>query len=48
MTDYNVIDAVETFDVNSQQVGSFFVTPPIVKQIQSPKPSIRIRCREDI
>lgn len=34
MTDYHVIDTVESFDVNSQQVGSFFVTPAIVKQIQ--------------
>ena len=34
MTDYNVIDTVETFDVNNQQVSSFFVTPAIVKQIQ--------------
>jgi len=34
MTDYNVIDTVETFDVNNQQVHSFFVTPAIVKQIQ--------------
>ena len=34
MTDYNVIDTVETFDVNGQQISSFFVTPAIVKQIQ--------------
>jgi len=34
MTDYNVIDTVETFDVNNQQVSSFFVTSAIVKQIQ--------------
>jgi hypothetical protein len=34
MTDYNVIDTVEIFDVNNQQVRSFFVTPAIVKQIQ--------------
>jgi hypothetical protein len=34
MTDYNVIDTVEIFDVNGQQVRSFFVTPAIVKQIQ--------------
>ena len=34
MTDYNVIDTVESFDVNNQQVRSFFVTPTIVKQIQ--------------
>jgi len=34
MTDYNVIDTLETFDVNNQRVSSFFVTPAIVKQIQ--------------
>ena len=34
MTDYNIVDTVETFDVNGQQVSSFFVTPAIVKQIQ--------------
>ena len=34
MTDYNVIDTVEIFDVNNQQVRSFFVTSAIVKQIQ--------------
>ena len=34
MTDYNIIDTVESFDVKDQQVNSFFVTPAIVKQIQ--------------
>ncbi|MCH9658903.1 hypothetical protein K0U27_09515 [archaeon] len=34
LTDYNVIDTVETFDVNGRQVSSFFVTSAIVKQIQ--------------
>ena len=34
MTDYNVVDTVETFDVDGSQVSSFFVTPAIVKQIQ--------------
>jgi len=34
LTDYNVIDTVETFDVNNQMVSSFFITPAIVKQIQ--------------
>ncbi len=37
MTNYNIIDTVESFDVNGQQVSSFFVTPAIVKQIQSSK-----------
>ena len=34
MTDYNVIDTVEIFDVSNEQVSSFFVTSAIVKQIQ--------------
>ena len=34
MTNYNIIDTVESFDVNGHQVSSFFVTPAIVKQIQ--------------
>jgi len=34
MTDYHVINTVESFDVKGQQVSSFFVTPAIVKQIQ--------------
>ena len=34
LTDYNVIDTVESFDVKGQMVSSFFVTPAIVKQIQ--------------
>lgn len=34
LTDYNVIDTVETFDVQNQKVSSFFVTSAIVKQIQ--------------
>ena len=34
LTDYNVIDTVETFDVNKIMVNSFFVTPAIVKQIK--------------
>ena len=34
LTDYHIIDTVETFDVSDQRVRSFFVTPSIVKQIQ--------------
>ena len=34
MTTYNIIDTVESFDLNGQPVNSFFVTPAIVKQIQ--------------
>lgn len=34
MTDYHIIDTVESFDIKGQQVGSFFVTSAIVKQIQ--------------
>ena len=34
LTNYNVIDTVETFEINNQKVCSFFVTPAIVKQIQ--------------
>jgi hypothetical protein len=34
MTDYNIIDTAESFEVKGQQVSSFFVTPSIVKQIQ--------------
>ncbi|MDH3502685.1 MAG: hypothetical protein OEL69_09330 [Nitrosopumilus sp.] len=34
MTDYYIIYTVESFDIKSQQVSSFFVTPAIVKQIQ--------------
>jgi len=34
LTDYNIIDTVETFDVNKIMISSFFVTPAIVKQIQ--------------
>ena len=34
MTDYHIIDTVESFDVKGQQISSFFVTPAIVKQIQ--------------
>jgi hypothetical protein len=34
LTDYHVIDTVESFKVNNQTVNSFFVTPAIVKQIQ--------------
>jgi hypothetical protein len=34
MTDYNIIDTVESFEVLDQHVSSFFVTPSIVKQIQ--------------
>ncbi len=34
MTDYHIIDTVESFDVSAQQVSSFFVTSSIVKQIQ--------------
>ena len=34
MTDYHIIDTVESFDIKGEQVSSFFVTPAIVKQIQ--------------
>ena len=34
MTDYDVINTVETFEVNNQKVNAFFVTPAIVKQIK--------------
>jgi len=34
MTEYNIIETVKSYDVASQQVRSFFVTPSIVKQIQ--------------
>ncbi len=34
LTDYHIIDTVESFEINGQQVNSFFVTPAIVKQIQ--------------
>jgi hypothetical protein len=34
MTDYHIIDTVESFEVLDQHVSSFFVTPSIVKQIQ--------------
>ena len=34
MTDYHVINTLESFDVNGQQVSSFFITSAIVKQIQ--------------
>lgn len=34
MTDYDIIDTVETFEVNNQKISSFFVTPAIVKQIK--------------
>jgi len=34
LTDYNVINTVETFEVNNVKVNSFFVTPAIVKQIK--------------
>ena len=34
LTDYNVIDTLETFEVNNNLINSFFVTPAIVKQIQ--------------
>jgi len=34
MTDYHIIDTVESFEVLDQHVRSFFVTPSIVKQIQ--------------
>ena len=34
MTDYNIIDTVESFDIKDQQINSFFITPAIVKQIQ--------------
>jgi len=34
MTDYNIIDTAESFEVKGEQVSSFFVTPSIVKQIQ--------------
>lgn len=34
LTDYHVIDTMESFEINKQQICSFFVTPAIVKQIQ--------------
>ena len=34
LTDYNIIDTIETFDVAGNQVSSFFVTPAIVMQIK--------------
>ena len=34
MTDYHIIDTVESFEIKGQQVSSFFITPAIVKQIQ--------------
>lgn len=34
MTDYHIIYTAETFDIEGQQVSSFFVTSAIVKQIQ--------------
>ena len=34
MTDYDVINTVETFEVNNVKVNTFFVTPAIVKQIK--------------
>ena len=34
MTDYNIIDTVESFEINNQKISSFFVTLAIVKQIQ--------------
>jgi len=34
LTDYDVINTVETFEVNNVKVNSFFVTPAIVKQIK--------------
>lgn len=34
LTEYNIIDTIESFEVNGQQVNSFFVTPAIVKQIK--------------
>lgn len=34
LTEYHVVDTVETFEVNREKVSSFFVTPAIVKQIQ--------------
>lgn len=34
MTDYYIIDTVESFDVEGQKISSFFVTSAIVKQIQ--------------
>ena len=34
MTDYDVINTVETFEVNNAKVNAFFVTSAIVKQIK--------------
>ena len=34
LTDYNIIDTTESFDVSGQQTSSFFITSSIVKQIQ--------------
>ena len=34
LTDYNIIDTVESVAVSGQKFSSFFITPSIVKQIQ--------------
>lgn len=34
LTEYHIVDTVESFEVNNEKVSSFFVTPAIVKQIQ--------------
>ena len=34
LTEYNIIDTVESFEINNQQIQSFFVTPAIVQQIK--------------
>jgi len=34
LTEYYIVDTVESFEVNNEKVSSFFVTPAIVKQIQ--------------
>ena len=47
MTDYNVIDTVETFDVNGQPVRSFFCNASNSKaDSESSQLSVRIGCRE--
>ncbi len=34
LTEYNIIDTVESFEINNQKISSFFVTPAIVQQIK--------------
>lgn len=34
LTDYYIVDTVESFEIDNQKINSFFVTLAIVKQIQ--------------